>query len=130
MRQVVVPEALREAVAATGFSPAIRAGDFLYLTGATGGLADGTMPETGGDQTRSALSKVFTVLETVAATPAAIVEMTSYHTNLDQDFTEIDSVLHELLGDPLPAWTAIEVAGLRRPGARVEYRIVAYVPQK
>lgn len=37
MRQAVIPESLHDAVTATGFSPAIRAGELLFLTGA--GLA-------------------------------------------------------------------------------------------
>jgi hypothetical protein len=47
MRQAIIPDALKDAVAATGFSPAIRAGGLLFVTGATGGRRDETMPQTG-----------------------------------------------------------------------------------
>ncbi|MGI3184509.1 Rid family hydrolase [Nioella aestuarii] len=127
MRQAVLPESLRDAVAATGFSPAIRAGEFLFLTGATGGLPDGTMPATGGAQAEVALGKALTVLNAAELGPEAVVELTSYHTAIAEDFDDIQSVVTRLLGTPLPAWTAVEVAGLRRPGARVEFRIVAHV---
>ncbi|KAJ56454.1 hypothetical protein ACMU_05790 [Actibacterium mucosum KCTC 23349] len=129
MRDAVFPEALREAVAATGFSPAIRAGDFLFLTGATGGAPDGSMPATSAEQTQVAFAKVQEILNSAQASVAAIAEVTSYHTHLRDDFDEVDAVLRETLGLPLPAWTAVEVAGLRRPGARVEFRIVAHLPQ-
>lgn len=128
MRQAVYPAALREAVEATGFSPAVRAGEFLFLTGATGGATDGTMPATGAAQARAALDKVIHVLGAVKASAEAVVELTSYHTDIQADFDDIDQVLRQVLGEPLPAWTAVEVAGLRRPGARVEFRVVAYAP--
>ena len=63
MRKAVFPPELAEAVAATGFSPAVRAGDFIFLTGATGGLPDGTMPATAAEQTDIALGKVAMILE-------------------------------------------------------------------
>lgn len=123
------PQALRDAVAATGFSPAIRAGDFLFLTGATGAHPDGAMPETAREQAENALQKVVQILAAADGTPDAVVELTSYHTHLGDDFDVIDAVLRDILGLPLPAWTAVEVAGLRRPGARVEFRIVAHLPE-
>lgn len=128
MRQVIVPDGLRAAVATTGFSPAVRAGDFLFLTGATGGEPDGTMPHTCTEQAKIALSKVKTILQAAGAEVGAVVELTSYHTDIAADFDATDRVLRGCLGEPLPAWTAVEVAGLRRAGARVEFRVVAHVP--
>ncbi len=128
MRNVVSPDSLRDAVAATGFSPAVRAGDFLYLTGATGGAPDGTMPCAISDQCENALTKVLEVLMAADADASAVVDLTSYHTDIDADFDAVDTALRAILHEPLPAWTAVEVAGLRRPSARVEFRIVAHVP--
>ncbi|MGZ2258747.1 Rid family hydrolase [Roseobacter sp. A03A-229] len=129
MRQAIIPEALKEAAAATGFSPAIRAGDFLFLTGATGGRPDGTMPESPADQTRIALDKAQTVLAAAGANEGHVVEMTSYHVDIATTFAPVQTTLEEIFTPPLPAWTAVEVAGLRRPGALVEFRLVAHSPQ-
>lgn len=129
MRQVVFPPALAQAVAASGFSPAVRAGDILYLTGATGADPTGVMPEDAGTQTRNALSKVCTILEAAGADRDAVVEVTSYHVGLKHHFEAVDALMRDVLGTPLPAWTAVEVAGLRRHGAVVEFRIVAHIPQ-
>ncbi len=128
MREVISPPALAHAVAATGFSPAVRAGDFVFLTGATGADADGAMPEGADAQTRNALTKVLTILEAVDAGPDAVVEVTSYHVGLRADFAVVDAALRDVLGVPLPAWTAVEVAGLRRPGAVIELRLVVHAP--
>lgn len=127
MRRAVVPDALKTAAAATGFSPAVRAGDFLYLTGATGGRADGTMPTNVAEQTTNALDKVAIVLEASGASEKHVVEMTSYHLMMNQTFDDVHRVLASFFTGPLPAWTAVEVAGLRRPGALVEFRFVAHL---
>lgn len=129
MRKAIVPQALKQAAAATGFSPAIRAGDFLFLTGATGGREDGSMPESAADQARKALDKVQTVLAAADANETHVVEMTSYHVNISATFAAVQSVVEDVFSPPIPAWTAVEVAGLRRPGALVEFRIVAHAPE-
>ncbi|MEL6808973.1 MAG: Rid family hydrolase [Pseudomonadota bacterium] len=58
-------------------------------------------------------------------TLASVVEMTSYHIGLRDHFDAFDAVRRAHLRDPYPAWTAVEVAGLRRVGAVVEIRVVA-----
>ncbi|MGV6848034.1 MAG: Rid family hydrolase [Marinibacterium sp.] len=128
MRQAIIPESLRGAAEATGFSPAVRAGDFLFLTGATGGDVAGQMPVSVREQTENALSKVALVLGAAGRDLSAVVEVTSYHVDLQASFDTVQQVFDVAFGHPLPAWTAVEVAGLRRPGAVVEYRIVAHVP--
>ncbi|WP_299412345.1 Rid family hydrolase [uncultured Sulfitobacter sp.] len=127
-RQAVFPPALAHAVAASGFSPAIRAGDLIFLTGATGADAQGVMPDDAATQTRNALQKVLTILDAAGAQPQDVVEITSYHIGLRDHFDTVDALLRETLGLPLPAWTAVEVAGLRREGAVIEMRIVVHAP--
>jgi enamine deaminase RidA (YjgF/YER057c/UK114 family) len=127
-RQVVSPPELAQLVAATGFSPAVRAGDFLFLTGATGGDAKGVMPPDIAAQVRNALGKALHIIGAAGGTADSIVEITSYHIGLKYHFDQVDHVMHEMLGLPLPAWTAVEVADLRRPGALIECRIVAHLP--
>ncbi len=129
MRQAVFPPALAEAVTATGFSPAVRAGDLLFLTGATGGDLNGDMPLDAATQTRNALAKVSLILEAADVNVDSIVEITSYHIGLQSHFDDVSRIFREILGLPLPAWTAIDVAGLRRPNAVIEMRIVVHAPQ-
>ncbi len=87
------------------------------------------MPDDAATQTRNALVKVCAILAAAQAEPQSVVEMTSYHIGLQSHFDAVDAILREVLGTPLPAWTAVEVAGLRRPGALIELRIVAHIPQ-
>lgn len=128
MRQAVFPASLAQAVRDTGFSPAIRAGDFIYLTGATGGGSDGIMPTDAKQQAENALGKAMQVLQEAGADEGSVVEITSYHIAIGAHFATIQQVMEQVFTPPLPAWTAVEVAGLRRPQALVEFRIVAHCP--
>lgn len=106
-------------------SPGIVSGDLVFLTGITGSLADGSMPKTELEQFRSAFDKIGAVLAEAGLTHAAIVEMTTYHVGLNSHFDVFNEIRCTYISDPFPAWTAVEVAGLRRAGALVEIRVIA-----
>ncbi|MEM8788159.1 MAG: RidA family protein [Pseudomonadota bacterium] len=106
-------------------SPGILAGGFLFLTGMTGSGPDGTMPEAPQAQFRAAFAKIGLVLAEAGLSFDAVVEMTSYHVGLRQHFEAFDTARLEVFAEPYPAWTAVEVAGLRRPKALVEIRAIA-----
>lgn len=106
-------------------SPGIVSGDHVFLTGITGSLPDGTMPDDPEAQFRQAFGKINAVLAEAGLTCGAIVEMTSHHIDIATHFDLFSQVRAEFVTEPYPAWTAIEVAGLRRPGALVEIRVIA-----
>lgn len=106
-------------------SPAIVSGNHVFLTGVTGVDLNGTVPEDPGDQFRNAFETIGSVLGADGLTFRSIVEMTSYHIGLREHFDTFNAIRLEYLGDPYPAWTAVEAAGLRREGAIVEIRIIA-----
>lgn len=86
------------------------------------------MPRDVTAQLDAILTKLGAILAAAGLTPEAVVEMTSYHTDVADSFDEIDAKLRAALGLPLPAWTAVEVAGLRRPCATLEIRFVLHAP--
>jgi enamine deaminase RidA (YjgF/YER057c/UK114 family) len=107
-------------------SPAIVSGNHVFLTGVTGvDHLNGTIPEGPEDQFRNAFETVGSILRADGLTFRSIVEMTTYHVGLRDHFDTFNTIRLEYLGDPYPAWTAVEAAGLRREGAVVELRIVA-----
>lgn len=106
-------------------SPGILSGNHLFLTGATGGDAEGHMPEDPETQFRNCFDKIVLVLEEAGLSFASVVEMTTYHVGLRDHFDLFDTVRLDYARKPYPAWTAVEVAGLRREGAIVEIRIIA-----
>ena len=76
-------------------------------------------------QFEQAFAKVGMVLAEAGLGMDAIVEMTSYHVDLRDHFDDFDAVRLEVFTPPYPAWTAVEVAGIRREGAVVEIRVIA-----
>ena len=106
-------------------SPGIVSGDHVFLTGVTGSRPDGSMPEQAEDQFRSAFEKIGLVLSEAGLSHNAIVEMTTYHVGIHDHFDLFNEIRCEYVSEPFPAWTAVEVAALRRPGAIVEIRVVA-----
>ncbi len=130
MREAIVPPSLVEAARTAGMSPAVRAGELLFLTGATGGYPDGTMPKAAEDQSRVALDKVIEILEHAGIGEADVVEVTSYHVAIKETFAPVESVVRDVFSSPLPAWTAVGVAELRRPGALIEFRVIAQLTKQ
>ncbi|MEL6465991.1 MAG: Rid family hydrolase [Pseudomonadota bacterium] len=124
-RTVLIPPAIRDACAQAGMSPGVVSHNHVFLTGVTGAGPDGAMPETEDAQFNACFAKIALVLSEAKLGLDAIVEMTSYHVGLRAHFDLFDRVRRAHLSDPFPAWTAVEVAGLRRPGAVVEIRVVA-----
>lgn len=127
-KRILVPSALRAACAQAGMSPGIVSHNHVFLTGVTGAGADGTMPDTAEAQFHACFEKIAAVLAEADLSLGAVVEMTSYHVGLRAHFDLFDAVRRIHLSEPYPAWTAIEVAGLRRVGAVVEIRVVAALP--
>lgn len=121
----VVPPALAAAADHLKMSPAIISGSHVFLTGATGGNADGSMPDDPAAQMRNAFDKMAIILDEAGVTLQAVVEMTTYHIGLRDHFDVFDAIRLEYFQTPYPAWTAVEVAGLRRVGAVIEIRAIA-----
>ena len=123
-KQLICPKEFSAAAEALNMSPGILAGDLLFLTGVTGGDAEGRMPDAEA-QFETCFNKTESVLSAAGLTLDSIVEMTTYHIGLRDHFNQFDAVRLERLSPPYPAWTAVEAGGLRREGAVIEMRIIA-----
>lgn len=124
-KRLIMPPAFRAASDQLKMSPGIVSGGHVFLTGVTGGDSQGRMPEDPGAQMRNAFDKIGMVLRDAGLTFRSMVEMTTYHVGLRGHFDLFDSIRLEHLEEPYPAWTAVEVAGLRREGAIIEIRVIA-----
>jgi enamine deaminase RidA (YjgF/YER057c/UK114 family) len=127
-RKVLLPDGSRASADALRLSPGIVSGGHVFLTGMTGSLPDGTMPDDPDAQFRQAFRKMGAVLAEAGLGFEAMVEMTSYHIGLRDHFDLFCRVRAEFLAPPYPAWTAVGVAELHRPGALVEIRVIAALP--
>ena len=124
-KRAIVPPEFRAAAEQLKMSPAIVSGQHVFLTGVTGSDRQGAMPEDPANQMRNAFEKIGGVLREAGLTFRSLVEMTSYHVGLRDHFDLFDSIRLDYVEEPYPAWTAVEVAGLRREGAIVEIRAIA-----
>ncbi len=124
-KKAIIPEAFRAGAEQLKVSPGLLSNDFLFMTGVTGGTPDGVMPSDPEAQFRNVFEKMGLVLAEAGLTFHALAEMTSYHVGLRQHFDLFAAVRADYVEEPYPAWTAVEVAGLRREGALVEVRVVA-----
>ena len=109
---------------------AVRAGDLLFLAGATAKM---TSAENGsmGDQTRVILDRMKKIVESEGGSLSDIVKITSYVTDLSQEAkAETQRVRLEFFGDHLPASTRVQVAGLDGPTLLIEIDAVAVISRE
>src|ERR1017187_6710296 len=109
-------------------SPAVRAGDFIFVAGQipidpiTGQVVSGDVQV----ETRQVLTNIKNILEGCGSSMAAVVRCGVFLIDSD-DFKPMNEVYAEFFGEAKPARTTIIVATLPLKDARVEIDAVAYV---
>ncbi len=126
-RRSIVPESWTDFYRDTHIPAAVRVGGRLCLTGHTGTLDDGTFPEGAEAQIRQTFRNIAVTLAEAGAGWDDVVEVSTYHVDLDVQRDVLLQVAAEYLVDPYPAWTAVGVIALFEPDAMVEISCVAVV---
>jgi reactive intermediate/imine deaminase len=111
------------------YSPAVRAGDFIYVSG-QGPVDPKTDQYVYGDarhETRLVLENVRIILEGAGASMADVVKCNVYLVD-GQDFQAMNEVYGTFFGENKPARTTIECK-FANPNMRVEIDCVAYKPK-
>ena len=109
------------------YSQAVRAGDFLYVSGqipidpATGNL----LSESIHAATKQSLANVARILESAGASLNHVVKASVFLIDPD-DYAEMDAAYRATMPEPFPAREAVFVAGLPK-GARVEISVIAHL---
>jgi len=109
------------------YSPAVRAGDFIYVSGQIP-IDPATNTPVLGDiraETRQVLSNIERILAGCGASRNDVVKCQVYLTDVN-DFAAMNEVYQEFFGDAKPARTTIGVAALPMKGAKIEIDAVAY----
>jgi enamine deaminase RidA (YjgF/YER057c/UK114 family) len=109
------------------FSPGVRVGNFIFLSGTTAIDDKGVMAGKGDIvvQTRQIFRKFAAVLELAGGNLTNIVETTDYVLSLE-DYQKTAEVRREIFkGPPWPAATGVVVNGLVRPDALIEIKGIA-----
>ena len=112
------------------FSEAVRAGDFLFLSGQIGEIPETAKLAEGGIQaeSRQTLTNVKRVLESNGASLGDIVKCTVFLADI-AEWPAFNTVYREFFRKPFPARSALAASGLAM-GARVELECIAYVPPR
>lgn len=111
------------------YSPAVRAGDFIYVSGQTP-IDPATQKLTLGDvatETRQVLNNIRTMLEGCGATLADVVKCNVYLAD-GKDFAAMNAVYAEYFGGAKPARTTV-ACQFAVPGIHVEIDAIAYRPE-
>jgi enamine deaminase RidA (YjgF/YER057c/UK114 family) len=111
------------------FSPALRAGRVVYVSGHIGRSAEGELSADPETQVREAFASVGRTLQRLGGTWADVVELTSYHVGLGEHGEMVLRVQAEFVQEPYPAWTAVGVTELLNPSAVVEVSATAVLPE-
>lgn len=112
------------------FSPGVRAGNLLFISGMTASDAKGQLVGENDivRQTEYIFEKMAAVLVAAGADFSHVIETTDYFVDL-KDYAKTAGVRRKVFGGPpYPAATGVRVAGLIRPGALIEIKAIAVIP--
>ncbi len=117
-----------------------RAGDFLFVSGASARRADNSIAGADVDelgtthldirvQTRAVIENISDILNSVDSGLENVVEVTTYLVNMN-DFAGYNEVYGEFFGYDGPSRTTVAVHQLPHPHLLIEIRAMAYMPGK
>ncbi len=153
-RKTIVPPALRHVYDRWHFAPAVVSRGMIYCSGIIGTSPDGEAPgklalqgardtlTTQQDapiaalqavrdpeaQFATAFEAIAAILDEAGADLSDVVEITTYHVEINRHMETFVRVKDRYLKPPYPAWTAIGVSELIVPGGLMEIRAVALAP--
>ena len=109
------------------YSPAIRSGDLLFVSGQVGSRTDGSPEPVFEEQVRLAFANLRNVLNAAGCSFDDVVDVTTFHTDPEAQIDVVLAVRGEEIGDPpYPNWTAVGVTWLA--GFDFEIKVIARIP--
>lgn len=111
-----------------GYSAAIRSGDLLFVSGQVGSRSDGTPEPDFERQVQLAFENLKATLDAAGCTFDDIVDVTTFHTDPENQFGTIMAVKQKIFSNPpYPNWTALGVNWLA--GFDFEIKVIARIPR-
>jgi enamine deaminase RidA (YjgF/YER057c/UK114 family) len=122
----VLPQGL---TANPAFSPGVRVGELLFISGQVAQDNDGNAVGVGDceAQTRHVMSRIQTIAAAAGASMADAVKITTFITDIS-DYPAFSRVRSETFPNNPPASSTVVVAGLVRPEFLVEVEAVVHIP--
>ena len=119
LKQLVVPAGGN---VGQNFSPAIRTGNLLFVTGQVGQGDDVAA------QTRATLERINALVEAGGSTMANVVKCTVFLTDI-ADYAAMNDAYRPYFPEPRPARSTFQIVSLAGPTSKVEIECIAVVPQ-
>ena len=127
VRDVVFPPGRQALYEKNRYSPAVKSGGFLFVSGQVGSREDGSPEPELGAQVRRAFENLNAVLGAAGCSFADVVDVTVFIVDPEQRFEQIWGVAQEYWGEaPYPNVTAVGVTWLY--GFQFEIKVVAKLP--
>lgn len=106
-----------------GYSDAIVAGDFVFLSGVVASMRQGeASPEPAFTR---AFAEIGAILGRLDCSWGDVVDISSFHTDLTSQMPAIVAVKRRHVGPPFPAWTAVGVTRLIPNSGIAEIKVTA-----
>ena len=110
------------------YSPGIRAGEYIFITGQVGAVDDQGREVKGTEaQTRQLLENIKKILEAAGASLSDVVQTTNFLVNV-KDWEQMNKAYNSYFSEGWPARSTIIVAGLSKPEWLVEIECIAHHP--
>ena len=125
-RSPILPQGL---TANPAFSPGVRVGEFLFVSGQAAADNDGNTVGVGDceAQTRHVMSRIRAIVEAAGASLSDVVKITTFLTDVN-DYAAFGKVRSETFPSSPPARSTVIVAALVRPEFLVEVEAVVHIP--
>lgn len=124
-RQIIVPDSMQLLCEHAGYAPAVKVGKTLYCAGQVGRTPELSVIEDPEQQFLAAWENLRLVLAAGGCEFEDVVEMTTYHVDMQRHMPLFRKVKDEIFPRSTCAWTCIGVVELARPGLLVEIKCVA-----
>lgn len=124
-RHIIVPDTMKLLAERAGYAPAVKVGTTLYCAGQVGRTADLQVIEDPEQQFLAAWENLRQVLAAGGCGFEDVVEMTTYHIDMNQHMPLFRQVKDSLFPRNTCAWTCIGVSELAKPGLLVEIKCIA-----
>lgn len=113
------------------WSNAIRAGEFLFISGQVSRSSDGKTIEGKGEyeQSKIIFTKIKNLVEAAGGKTEDVVKVTIYVVNIKNN-TEVWRARQEFFSGDFPASTLVQVAALGTPEVLVEIEAIAHIGGK
>ena len=126
-REAIFPASRHALYEQHGYSAAIRSDNLLFVSGQVGSRADGSPEPDFAAQVRLAFTNLQATLAAAGCTLDDLIDVTTFHTDPENQFTTIMQVKNELFPQaPYPNWTAVGVTWLAE--FDFEIKVIARIP--